>query len=308
MKIKKLMSIVCGAALLTSLALTSCGGGGAEKTDKAADAGSSAAVSESAAPADASGTTDAEAAADGDKSWDAVKDKGKLLMGLDDSLPPMGFRDDKNDIVGFDVDLAREVCKRLGIELVPVPIDWSMKQNELDSGNIDCIWNGFSYSDERNEACTLTKPYMKNEQVVVTMKDSGITTLADMKGKKLSLQEQSTAEQALDEHPEFKDTLAEVVPFKENVTAFKDIEAGQTDGLLIDSIMANYYISQQKDPGKYFVIPEPLASENYVIGFRKGDKALMEKVYDTLLEMKKDGTVAKISDKWFKKDITTLGE
>ena len=239
-----------------------------------------------------------------DNSWERIQSSKTLRIGLDDSLPPLGFRDEQNQIVGFDIDVAKAVCETLGITLPPVPIDWSMKFNELDANNVDCLWNGFSYSEARAEKCTLSKPYLNNNQVLVTLKKSGITSLTQMAGKALSLQEQSSAEQALEEKTDFKNSLGQVVTFKENITAFKDIEAGQTDGLLIDSVMAEYYIAQQADPNQYVVIPEPLATEAYVIAFKKGDNALKNQIETALSELKKNGRLAEISKKWFGQDIT----
>ena len=166
-----------------------------------------------------------------------------FILGLDDSFPPMGFRDESNEIVGFDIDLAEAVCDKLGWELKVQPIDWNAKEMELESGNIDCIWNGMTLTDERLEEMSCSDPYMSNDQVVVVMSDSGIESLDDMAGKKLALQKGSSAEEALDKNEEFKSSLGEVNGFSENMTAFMDLEQGTSDGVLVDSIVANYYIS-----------------------------------------------------------------
>lgn len=309
--VKRLTLSICSAALAAGLALTACGGTRNQNTAQPPDASATSTAAETSSSTAAAATPAATsaavtAAAAGDNSWADIEAANVLKLGLDDSLPPMGFRNEKNEIVGFDIDLAKAVTERLNIQLELVPIDWNMKQNELDAKNIDCIWNGYSYSDERAKVNELTDAYLKNEQVVVTMKNSGIATLADMAGKRLALQETSTAEDALEAAVDFKTTLAEVVPFKDNVTAFTDVEAGQTDAILLDSTVANYYISQQVDPGAYVVIPEPLAVEDYMIGFRKGDVALRDKIQNTLKEMGADGTAAQISQKWFGRDIFTL--
>ncbi len=297
---KKIATTLLTAGLLTGLLLSGCGGKQADQATAAGSAAETTAADENAA--------ETAAAAAGETDENGLLEAGVFRMGLDDSLPPMGFRDDQNEIVGYDIDLAKEVTKRMGVELKPVPIDWSMKENELSSGNIDCIWNGFSYSDERNASMSLTTPYMENKQVVITMKESGITSLDQMKDKKLSLQSGSTAELALDGKPEFKDSLAEVVTFKENITAFKDIESGATDGLLTDSVMGEYYISQQADPDAYFVIDDALSVEDYVIGFKKGNTKLNEAVTKALTEMKEDGTLGEITAKWFGKDVSVFGD
>ena len=118
-----------------------------------------------------------------DQSWDKIKEKGELVLGLDESFPPMGFRDEDNNIVGYDIDLAKEVASRLGVKLILQPINWDSKDQELKTGNIDCIWNGFSINEERKQNILFSDPYMKNNQVVVVTADSNFKTLADLKGK-----------------------------------------------------------------------------------------------------------------------------
>jgi polar amino acid transport system substrate-binding protein len=242
----------------------------------------------------------------GDKSWDKVKEKGELVMGLDDSFPPMGFRDENNELTGFDVDVAKEVCKRLGINLKLQQIVWDTKEQELNTGNIDCIWNGFTITDERKENVLFTEPYMSNRQVLVVKSDSPLTELSDFEGKKLALQAGSSAADALNASADFKSKLKEVVEFDENLTALMDLEKGGVDAVLMDEVVANYNIKTGKFDIR--VLDEALAPEEYGIGFRKNDAALMNKVQDTLKSMAKDGALAEISEKWFGKDITTIGK
>ena len=241
-----------------------------------------------------------------DTSLTAVKDKGKFVLGLDDSFPPMGFRDENNKIVGYDIDLAKETAKRLGVELVTQPIDWNAKEQELNTGKIDCIWNGFTITADREKAMSFTKPYLKNAQVVVTKKGSGYTTLASLKGKKVGLQAGSSAADALESAKEFKASLKQVVEFKDNLTALMDLEAKGVDAVVMDLIVANDNINRS---GKAFaVLPESLAPENYGVGFRKGDLALRDAVQSTLEAMAKDGTIATITKKWFGSDISVVGK
>ncbi len=241
-----------------------------------------------------------------DTSLKAVKDKGTLVLGLDDSFPPMGFRDENNAIVGYDIDLATEVAKRLGLKLVPQPIDWNAKEQELDTGKIDCIWNGFTITDERAKAMSFTKPYLKNAQVVVVKKGSGYTSLASLKGKKVGLQAGSSAADALEAAKDFRASLKQVVEFKDNLTALMDLESKGVDAVVMDLIVANDNI---KRSGKDFaVLPQSLAPENYGVGFRKGDLALRDAVQAGLEAMAKDGTVAKITTKWFGSDISVIGK
>ncbi len=231
-------------------------------------------------------------------------DTGKVFtLGLDDSFPPMGFRDDTNNIVGFDIDLAKEVCTRLGYELKLQPIDWNTKEVELNSKNIDCIWNGMTVTPERQDAMTLSDPYLRNRQVIVVKADAAYTNLASLAGKKLALQKGSSAADALDGSPEFKATLGEVNELPDNTKALTELNTGMADAVLMDEIVANYFITSEN--AAYKVLDEALAEEEYAIGFRKGD-ALADEVNNTLKEMKADGTLAKISTDWFGKDITII--
>jgi len=241
-----------------------------------------------------------------DNSWKKVQDKGELVLGLDDAFPPMGFRDDSNNIVGFDIDVATEVCKRLDITLKLQPIDWSQKINELNTGLVDCLWNGFTITEERQNETNLTTAYMKNRQVIVVLADAPYQTLADLAGKKLVLQAESSAADALASATAFKDSLAEVVELDDNVAALMDLEAKATDAILIDEIVANYYI--QKKGAGFRVLNESLADEEYGVGFRKADQALRDKVQETLEAMAKDGKLAEISTTWFGKDVTTISK
>jgi len=170
--------------------------------------------------------------------------KGRtFILGLDDSFPPMGYRNDKNEIVGFDIDMAKAVCEKLGWTLKLQPIDWDAKELELNSKNIDCIWNGMTLTAERQESMSCSDAYMKNEQVLVVKSDSGISSQADLKGKKLALQTGSSAEEALDSNAEFKASLGEVNTMSDNMTCFMDLTQGGVDAVLVDSIVAGWYIT-----------------------------------------------------------------
>lgn len=242
-----------------------------------------------------------------DKSLDYVMNNGKLILGLDDSFPPMGFRDDANNIVGFDIDLAKAVCEKLGVKLVLQPIEWTAKELELETKNIDCIWNGFSVTDERLAQLTMSIPYMENSISIVVMNGSGINSKEDMAGKRMALQGGSSAEESLnmDVNKEFKDSLGEINgSFKDYVTALMDLETKNSDGVLMDSVVANYMINSA---GKDFVVlDDNLVAEEYAIGFRKGEEALANAVNQALRELKADGTVGEISEKWFGSDITII--
>ena len=187
-------------------------------------------------------TEDATAAED-DDSLQKILDKGTLVLGLDDSFPPMGYRDDDNNIVGFDIDLATEVCKRLGVELVLQPIDWDSKELELNSGNIDCIWNGMSITDERIANMFIPMAYIANSQIIIVGDGSGIATKADLAGKVIGLQAGSSALDALQADTATYESAKEVVEYADNVAAYMDLKAGRIDALVVDSVVGYYIIA-----------------------------------------------------------------
>ena len=237
---------------------------------------------------------------------EALKARGVFVLGLDDSFPPLGFRDDDNEIVGYDIDLAKEVAKRLGVQFKAQPIDWDAKEMELETGKIDCIWNGFTITEDRKNALSMTFPYLDNEQVLVVRANSGITTLADMKGKIVGFQSGSSAQEAIDDNPDFKKSLGDTVSYKENITALNDLKIGGVDGIVMDSVVANYSIAQTGEP--FAIVKQALANEEYGIGFRKKEPELRDEVEKILKEMAGDGTVAKISAKWFGNDISVIAK
>lgn len=240
---------------------------------------------------------------DGDNSLQKVLDSGKFKLGLDDSFPPMGYRDENNEIVGFDIDLAKEVCKRMGVELELCPIKWESNIMELNSGSIDCLWNGMSINDTRKEQMLLSEPYMKNKMVFMVKKDSGFTKPEDLKGKKVAVQKSSTAQPVLEDFA--KETEMEIVTFDDNVMAFMDLKTDGVQALFLDVIVADYMIKNDGS-GDYVTMEKALTEEDYAIGFRKNDKTLRDKVQSILEEMKADGKMAEISTKWFGKDVTTI--
>jgi polar amino acid transport system substrate-binding protein len=241
-----------------------------------------------------------------DTSLQYILDREKFIVGLDDTFPPMGFRDDANNIVGFDIDLAQAVSDKLGVELVLQPIEWDAKEQELATKNIDAIWNGFSITEERLANLTMSDPYMENNISLVVAKDGKIASMEDMAGKRLAVQSGSSAQEALDSeaNKEFKDSVGKINEFASYVTALMDLETGNSDAVLMDSVVANYMINTA---GKDFtVLDDALVAEEYAVGFRKGDQALCDAVNNALKELKEDGTVETIATKWFGSDITTI--
>lgn len=238
-----------------------------------------------------------------DKSLDSIKEKGKFILGLDDSFPPMGFRDENNEIVGFDIDLAKEVTARMGVELVVQPISWDSKEMELNSGNIDCIWNGMSINDDRKAAMNLSDAYLRNDMVFVVLDSSAYNSQADLAGKNVAVQNGSSAQEIL-EGSEFKGQAGSIIGYDDNVTAFMDLDANGVDAVFLDSVVANYFITSKNKP--YRILSDVLYEEEYAIGFRKNDQALRDEVQKILSEMKADGKVEEISTKWFGSDITII--
>lgn len=245
--------------------------------------------------------TDNEAAKDED-SYEKLKDQGYLVMGLDDTFAPMGFRNEKGELVGFDVDLAKEVSKRIGLEIKLQPIDWTMKETELNAGNIDLIWNGYSITDERKEKVAFSQPYLENRQIIITLADSDINSKEDLRGKKVAIQNQSSAVDAVNTEPELVAAFdgGEPVLFDTNNEAFMDLESGRSDAVVADEVLARYYI-KQRGAEKFKVLEEDFGEEEYGIGMRKQDKKLLEAIDKALDEIKADGTYDKLYQKWFAK-------
>lgn len=237
------------------------------------------------------------------KSQDAM-DKETLIIGFDDTFVPMGFKDNNGEIVGFDIDLAKEVSKRIGKQVTFQPIDWSMKESELNSGKIDLIWNGYSITKERKEKVNFTNPYLENRQVIITLVNSKINSKVDLKGMNVGAQNQSSAVDAINKEEELLKTFKDgkVYTFETNNEALMDLEAKRIDAVVADEILARYYINK-KGEGKYKILNDDFGDESYGVGIRKGDEELLEKLNEAFEDIKKDGTAKKVSDKWFGKDI-----
>lgn len=235
-------------------------------------------------------------------SQDKVAEKETFILGLDDSFPPMGYRNENNEIVGFDIDVAKEVCNRLNMELKLQPISWAAKVEELNSKNIDCIWNGMSVDDERKQIMNLSESYMKNSLVLVVINSSEYKTIKDLKDKKIGVQTGSISQEVL-EASEFYEDI-EMIGYNDYIVSFMDMEIGQIEAVFVDEVLANYYIASQNK--NYVVLEERMAEDEFAIGFRKDDSELRNKVQNTLEEMKADGKLGEISTKWFGKDITII--
>ena len=286
--------VLCAAlASMMALSMTACSSG-STATTAAETKASEAETTTEAASSEAEETTAAAAGTEG----------GTLIVGFDQDFPPMGFLGDNNEYTGFDLELAQEVAKRLGLEYQAQPIAWDAKDMELESGNIDCIWNGFTMTG-REDDYTWTEPYMANKQVFIVANDSDIKSQADLAGKNVEVQADSSAEAALKENPDLTNTFGQLLTTADYNTAFMDLEQGAVDAVAMDVIVAGYQIKQRNADFK--ILDDSLSEEEYGVGFKKGNTELRDKVQATLEEMAADGTLAKISDEWFGEDVTTIG-
>jgi len=235
---------------------------------------------------------------------DDAKKMDKIVIGLDDEYAPMGFKDEQNKIVGFDVDLAKEAAKRLGTEVEFKAIDWNSKEAELKSGRIDIIWNGLDITPERQQNMLFSDPYMDNRQIVFVKKgnDQGITSEADLAGKTVGTQAGSTAEAYIAGNEALKTSLKEFKTYGDYVSAFMDLENGRIDALVCDEIVGRYAMSKQD--GKFDALNVTVGPvSEFGIAFRKDDNELRDKVQKVFDEMVKDGAAKKISEQWFQADL-----
>ena len=299
MKKRVWMLTIAAAAVL---ALGGCSGSGdsQEAQSGAAETTSQAKESDSQETSGGSGETSGEAAQE-----EAESTGGTLIVGFDQEFPPMGFMAEDGSYVGFDLDLAQEAASRLGLEYQAQPIAWDSKDMELESGNIDCIWNGFTITG-REDDYEWTEPYMDNAQVFVVNGDSGIETLADLAGKVVECQADSSALAALNEDAELTATFDQLLTTADYNSALMDLEQGAVDAVAMDVVVARYQI-QQRD-ANFVVLDETLSSEAYAVGFKKGNTELRDQVQGALEEMAADGTMAEISEKWFGEDLTVIGK
>ena len=294
-----------GSMLLMGVMVMSLAGCGSQSTGATTSETTTEAAKDTSAEDTSAKNQEADEAATEDA--DSQEGGGSFTVGFDQDFPPMGFVGDNGEYTGFDLDLAKEVAGRLGLEFVPQPIAWDAKDMELNSGTIDCIWNGFTING-REDDYTWSEPYMDNSQVFVVTADSGISSFADLAGKIVEVQADSSAEAALKENAELTGSFKTLQTTPDYNTAFMDLEMGAVDAIAMDVIVAGYQIEQRDDGDQYVILDETLASEKYGIGFKKGNEELRDKVQATLEEMAADGTLEKISDEWFGRDVTIIGK
>ncbi len=224
----------------------------------------------------------------------------KIVIGLDDNFPPMGFRNEKNELVGFDISMAQEATRRMGIKAEFKPIDWSAKEAELNGKRVDMLWNGLTITEERKKNIAFTSPYMENHQIIVVPKSSTIKTKAELAAKVIGIQDGSSAIDAVQRDP-IAASFKELKKFGDNVTALMDLSTGRLDAVVLDEVVGRYYTA--KRPDDYAVLEDNFGTEEYGVGLRKDDSELLAGLQKALDEMKADGSAARISTEWFGKDI-----
>ncbi|HHV71577.1 MAG TPA: amino acid ABC transporter substrate-binding protein [Clostridia bacterium] len=237
----------------------------------------------------------------GDGSLQRVKDAGKLVAGLDDAFPPMGYRNDKNELVGFDIDFGNELAKRLGVEMEWQPTDWNGVILSLQSKKFDIILSGMSITEERKQAVNFSTPYIATDQVVVVKSSNDeIKTVEDLKGKIIGTQLGSTGEKSAKTIPDLDEKNLKL--YSAYTEAFTDLAIGRLDAMVVDELTARHYMTQK--PGEFKVTDISLSYEPMGIAVRKEDKELLDAINQAIDDMRADGTLGKISEKWFGEDIT----
>jgi len=276
---KKMVAGIVLISVLAASALSGCGAASDAKSDAKSDGG-------------------------GDAASGGSGDRTTFTVGFDAEYPPYGYMDDNGEYTGFDLELAQAVCDMEGWKLVKTPIDWDSKDFELDSGAIDCIWNGFTI-DGREDDYEWSDPYADNSQVIVTSKDSGIKTLGDLAGKVVGVQAASAALELLKgDQAELKNTFGDLQEFADYNTAFVELQAGTVDAVAMDVGVANYQLNQRGEG--YQILDESLNSEQYGVGFKKGNTGLRDTVNTDLHKLAEDGTVAKLAEKYEISDLICM--
>ena len=241
-------------------------------------------------------------------NWDKYQQQKSITVGFDNTFVPMGFEEKNGDYAGFDIELAQYVSKKLGITVHFQPIDWDMKETELQNGTIDAIWNGYSATDERREKVAFTIPYMQNTQILVVKKTSGIHSVEDMTGKVLGAQNGSSGMLDFEEHPEvLKNRVkgGDADQYQSVNEAIIDLKNDRIDALLIDRVYADYYLTTEGIADEYDTIPSGFESESFAVGVRPADKKLLEALNEAFKELYQEGIFQQISQKWFGEDVAT---
>lgn len=232
------------------------------------------------------------------------KNNDTVIIGLDDTFVPMGYKDKNGEIVGFDVDLAKEIFKRSGRKVEFQPVDWTMKESELNQGNIDLIWNGYSVTEERKEQVQFSDAYLDNKQVIIALSTSKLSAKEDLKDAKVGTQSESSSLEAINKDQELAKSFKDGQPvlFDTYNDALMDLEAGRLDAVVVDEILARYYMKQRGEE-KFKVLNGDFGKEIYAVGARKDDEDLINDINKYYKEIKEDGTGENICSKWFGENI-----
>lgn len=236
-----------------------------------------------------------------DTSLTDLQERGLMIVGCDDQFPPMGFVGDDNKLTGFDLELAALVAEKLGVTMQPQVIDWAAKEMELNSGNIDVIWNGYTINAERNEKVEYTKPYLQNEQLIMVKADSDIKKKVDLAGKKLGTQVESAGLDAINDDKEVSESMESLSEYDTFILALTDLKSNRLDAVVTDKTLINYVMN--KDPGAFKVLDENMGDEYYGIGCAKGSVALREAIDKALDELEAEGKIDELTNKWFGENI-----
>ncbi|WP_101696423.1 transporter substrate-binding domain-containing protein [Clostridium minihomine] len=246
-----------------------------------------------------------------DESWKKIEQSGTLIVGTDGTFPPMGYTDENGELVGFDIDVAKEAGKYLGVDIKFQIIDWAKKEEVLDNYEVDVLWNGFSKTPESARNFSMSIPYLSSNQAILVKGNSTYYSLKDLSGATIGVQNNSSAKYALNstQNRDFKHSLKKIVEIESYPEATTQVEKGMIDAIAIDEVSARFFMNNQ--PGTFRMLDEggtpiSLADEDYVIGMRKNDEALTEKMNEVLMKLEKNGTLKDISYKWFGEDITTV--
>ena len=227
-----------------------------------------------------------------------------VVIGLDSDFPPMGFLNEKNEIIGFDIDLARAVGEEIGINVKFQPINWDAKEMELNTGKIDIIWNGLTYSKEREQQFSLTKTYMETKPIVVVNAEinKNINNLEDIYGKSVCLQKGALAQASLISS-EAVNNSKETVYLETMLDCLNEVRLGKIDAAIVDDVIARYYLKKFSNENELKILEKEIPAENYVIAVKKGNEELKNLIEEGLEKIVKSGKAKEISEKWFGKDL-----
>ncbi len=220
-----------------------------------------------------------------------------FTMGIDPEYPPFSYLGEDGEYTGFDVEVCKAVCAKLGWEFKVFAVNWDEKLVQLDSNECDCVWSGMTILDSMKDAgYVLSRPYFDNEQVLLVKADSGFASSADLAGKAVAVQLGTSGESLLnDDLKDLADTFGEVITCDSFLKCFTELEGNAVDAVFVDRPVADSYVAEHEG---YAIIDEDLGAEQYGIAFRSGDEALCAEVEGAIDAIVADGTYAEIAAKY----------